>query len=289
MELTNRHKDNGISPANSMRTSPEMFDGQAGLFEKRAGLPEECCHEIAKSVLEIGVASPADLIVEVGAGTGQVGKWFRAPVHYAGFDLSAGMLNEFRRRVDSNSDRRILIQADANASWPIADGVARIIFSSRAMHLLQQEHAANEVLRIASSDGATLILGRVERKPESIRARMSKEMNERLRRHGFVGRRGELRNNRLFELCCGNGAIELEPFSVAKWKTFASPQQSIESWRTHTHLGGIQVPAATRADILRELEVWAAGEFGGLAREIESEETYVLKSLRLPRTHGKRD
>jgi len=256
-----------------MHASPELFDGQAGMFERRAGLPETCCRAIAKNVIEIGEARSGDLIVEIGSGTGQIGQWFEAPVRYAGFDLSAGMLKE-SRHLD-------LIQADANVSWPLADGVARVMFSSRTVHLLQQEHVAHEVFRVASSDGATLILGRVERKPESVRARMAKEMNERLRRHGFTGRRGERHNRKLFELCSDRGAVELEPVAVAQWRILASPRQSIDSWHGLDGLGGIPVPAPTRAEILRELEGWAEAEFGGLDQEFESQETYVLKSLRV--------
>ena len=254
--------------------SPELFDGQAGLFERRAGLPEDCCRAIAKKVIEIGEARSGDLIVEIGCGTGQIGQWFESPVRYAGFDFSAGMLKECSRRLN-------MIQADANASWPLADGVARVMFSSRAMHLLQQEHVVHEVFRVASSTGATLILGRVERKPESVRARMAKEMNERLRQHGFAGRRGERQNRKLFELCCERGAVALEPVAVAQWRISASPRQSLDSWHSLAGLGGIPVPAASRAEILRELEGWAEEVFGGLDQEFESEETYVLKSLRV--------
>jgi ubiquinone/menaquinone biosynthesis C-methylase UbiE len=287
MKLTITHNDAGLS--SSTQASPELFDGQAGFFEQRAGLPEDCCRKIAMAVLEIGEVGNADLIVDIGAGTGQIGRWFEAPVRYAGLDLSAGMLKEFSRRADVDSDndcdRRLLIQADANASWPIVDGVARVIFSSRAIHLLDQEHVAREIFRVGSVAGATLILGRVEREPDSVRARMSREMNERLRQHGFVGRRGERRNRKLFELCSQSGAVALESFAVASWRTLASPRQSVESWRSHTGLGGIPVPTATRDEILQELEVWAEEEFGALDREFESEETYVLKSLRL--TNGK--
>lgn len=282
MKLTNMHKHSGLFPATSRHTSPELFDGQAGLFEQRAGLPEDCCRDIAKAVLEIGEVKHGDLIVEVGSGTGQLGQWFATPLRYAGFDLSAGMLKEFTRRLDSDLVGRLLIQADANAGWPLADGVARVIFSSRAMHLLEQEHVAHEILRVASFAGATLILGRVEREPESVRARMAKEMNERLREHGFVGRRAKRQNRKLFELCCRSGAVELGPLCVAKWRVLASPQQSVDSWRSLASLGGIPVPAPTRAEILKELEAWADEIFGGLDQKFESEETYVLKSLRLP-------
>lgn len=274
-------KEPGRLPATSLPVSPDLFDGQAGLFEQRAGLPESCCHEIAASVLAIGKAGNSDLIIEVGAGTGQLGHWFRTPVRYAGFDLSAEMLKEFSRRLKADRRGRLLIRADANTTWPFANGVARVIFSSRAMHLLDQEHAASEILRVAS-DAGTLILGRVERDPKSVKARMAGEMNECLRRHGFVGRRGERQNRKLFELCSRAGAVELEPLHAAKWRTVASPRQSIDSWRGLKGLGGIQVPDETRADILRELEGWAEQVFGGLDEEFESDETYVLRSLRLP-------
>lgn len=280
------HKDPGSSYVKSVNASPELFDGQAGFFEQRAGLLIDCCREIAKKVVEVGEAGSGDLIVEVGSGTGQIGQWFEAPVRYVGFDLSGGMLGEFRRRLGGGQGQRALVQADANQSWPLRDRTARVIFSSRAMHLLEHERVALEVFRIASSAGATLILGRVERTPGSIRDRMAQEMNERLRRRGFEGRRGERRNRKLFESCLRRGAEILEPVPVATWSISASPRQSLDSWRRLTGLGGLPVPATIRVDILRELEVWAAEVFGGLDREFESEETYVLKSLRVPPTHG---
>lgn len=262
-----------------------MFDGQAELFEQRAGLPENSCRDIAMKVIEIGQIGPGDLIVEVGSGTGQIGQWFKSPTQYAGFDLSKGMLGQFNRRLTGDSTSRVLIHADGNANWPFANGVARVIFSSRAMHLLQQEHAVSEVFRIASPDGAKVILGRVERKPESVRALMAKEMIERLRRYGFVGRRGERKNQELIELCCRRGAVALEPVSVATWTVLASPRRSLDSWRSVTQLGGIKVPETTKADILHELEGWAKEVFGGLDEEVESEESYVLNSFSLPGTH----
>jgi ubiquinone/menaquinone biosynthesis C-methylase UbiE len=279
------HKDSGSSHDESINASPELFDCQAGFFEQRAGLPIDCCREIAKRVVEVGEAGSGDLIVEVGSGTGQIGQWFEAQVRYVGFDLSAGMLKEFRRRLGVDSGHRMLIQADANRSWPLLDDTARVIFSSRAMHLLEHERVAPEVFRIARTAGATLITGRVERTPGSIRERMAQEMNERLLRRGFEGRRGERRNRKLIESCLSRGAEILEPVSVATWSVSASPRQSLDSWRRLTGLGGLPVPATIRAEILRELEAWAEEVFGGLDREFESEETYVLKALRLPPTH----
>ena len=272
-------KDPGISGADSSDASPELFDGQAVFFDRRTGLPEECCRAVAQKIVEF--SGSQGLIVEVGCGTGQIGQWVETPGRYVGFDLSLNMLREFRRRLGSKQSPP-LIQADANATWPFADGAAVLVFSSRAVHLLEHEHVAAEIFRLASPAGATVILGRVERTPGSVKERMAQEMNERLRRRGLKGRRGRRRNRRLFESCERRGAEILEPVPVATWKTAASPRQSLDSWRSLAGLGGIPVSTETRAEVLSGLEVWAAETFGGLERVSEFEETYVLSPLRVP-------
>jgi ubiquinone/menaquinone biosynthesis C-methylase UbiE len=285
MVLSTSRRDSEPSSRRAKETSWELFDDQAAAFEQRAGLPAHYCRDIANSVVEIGRVRQGDLILEIGPGTGQIAEWFPQNAAYIGFDLSSGMLRESQRRLDRSVRNRSLIQADANASWPLTSRSARVIFSSRALHLLDQEHVALEVFRIASTGGATLILGRVERERDSVRARMAKEMNDRLRQRGFEGRRGEQRNHRLIEACCRRGAEEMELRHVARWNVCTSPRQSVDSWRCLTGLGGVKVPAKIRGEILNELETWAKQEFGGLDQGFESEETYVLRSLRIPAIH----
>jgi hypothetical protein len=284
MESTNSSQDRERSPAGHNTTrAPELFDAQAAAFEQRAGLPAAYCESIASAVLEIGEMRPGDAIIEVGPGTGQIGQWFvREDVRYVGLDLSAGMLGEFRRRLSDQAGLRAIIRADANSGWPVMSGTARTIFSSRAIHLLDHEHVASEVFRVAdASGGATLIIGRVEREQESTRALMAREMNDRLRRHGIEGRGGAGQKRRLFDALQRRGAQRLEPVVVARWKVSACPRQSINSWRSLSSLGGVRVADAVRDQILTELEDWATRMFGGLDRQLESEETYVLSPLRI--------
>ena len=285
MALTDRRKDAGPTPARSASISPELFDDQAAVFERRAGLPMDACREIANKVLEIAAVEPGDLVVEIGPGTGQIGQWLGEAVRYIGLDLSAGMLKEFAHRLSGHLGNRALIQADANASWPVANRTARAIFGSRALHLLNHEHVAAEALRVATHEGATLIIGRIERHHDSIRARMAREMNERLRRRGLEGRRGEQRDRRLIEACCRRGAQLLPLVPVASWQVSSSPRQSLDSWRSIEKLGGIQLRATIRDEVLTELEAWAKDVFGELDQPVASEETYVLKGLRLPPAH----
>jgi len=268
-------------PHDSKDASWELFDDQATVFEQRAGLPAQFCRDIATNVIEIGQVRQGDLIVEIGPGTGQIAQWLQQNSAYIGFDLSNGMLRESQRRLGHNAGSRALIQADANRNWPLANGSARVIFSSRALHLLDHEHVAREVFRIASEDGAALVLGRVKRDRDSVRARMAREMIERLHQHGFEGRRGEKETQKLIESCCRRGAQDLGVTNIARWRVSTTPRQSVDSWRCLTGLAGVKVPARSRDEVLNEMEAWAEKELGGLDREVESEETYVLRSLRI--------
>jgi hypothetical protein len=172
------------------------------------------------------------------------------------------------------------VRADAGRTWPVISGSARAIFSSRALHLLEPEHVADEVFRVGQRSGATLIIGRVERSPDSLRARLAREMRDRLRHLGFAPR-SERYNRRLIEACVERGAVALEPVTVVTWAAAASVQQSLDAWRSLSGLGGIEVPSGTRDIVLQDVTEWATGVFGELDRMVESEEAYVLSAVRL--------
>src|SRR5262245_35840143 len=104
----------------------ELFDDQAPTFDERTGLPVGACQAIAAAVVESGRLAPGELILEIGPGTGQIGRWFAPPFRYAGIDKSAGMLRQFQGRSEG-ATQFPLIRADANRTWPIVDGAARTI------------------------------------------------------------------------------------------------------------------------------------------------------------------
>jgi ubiquinone/menaquinone biosynthesis C-methylase UbiE len=274
--------DEPQTPYRTMQSGLAPFDGQADTYDQRVGLREAECREITQSVLSIAEVRPGDVVVEVGAGTGQVGRWLvQAGLRYVGFDLSQGMLGVFRRRMDPASNTWMLLQADGNRPWPLADATARVIFTSRAIHLLSLGHVAQEVFRIGKSDCAALIIGRVQRERDSIKASMKQALLRQLRRHGVQGHEGEQNQRRLLEACCEQGAQVLDPLVVSRWTVASTPWQSIDSWKTKPGLGGVDLPASIKQEILKELELWAEATFNGLHQPVESEEAYVLQGVRL--------
>jgi ubiquinone/menaquinone biosynthesis C-methylase UbiE len=265
-----------------------LFDGQADTYDQRVGLPEQDCQAIVRAVLALAHTQPHDLLLEIGAGTGMIGAWFaRLPLRYVGLDLSGGMLAAFRQRLSRHSGTPLLLHADGNAPWPLADGTMRVLFSARTLHLLDLAHVVSESVRVARPDGAVVLIGRVQRQDDSVAAMMQRELQRLLRHHGFQGRAGGQHQRQLLASYRQRGATVLAPVVVARWAVPWTPWQSIEAWRMKPGLGGLALPASEKDTILQALCRWATKTFGDLQCEAISKEAYVLQGIRLrPRGRG---
>jgi SAM-dependent methyltransferase len=258
------------------------FDSQAATFDQRAGLPDGVGCAVALTVLRLAEVQPRDVVLEVGPGTGQIGQWLAyETVRYVGYDLSAEMLTRFRQRLDRWDATRTVLVADGNQGWPCRDATARVIFSSRAIHLLDPEHVVAEALRVAHPQGALLLVGRVERPDASLQSQMQHQLHRLLRHHGWPAQAGVPRQQWLLARCCQYGAEALSPVVVARWRVRSTPGEAIAAWQNKPGLSGLEPPTALKHAILTDLASWAEATFGCLVQQVESEVAYTLQGVRL--------
>jgi ubiquinone/menaquinone biosynthesis C-methylase UbiE len=260
---------------------PERFDAQARAFDTRAGLPDSAARAVARAVLEITAAGPHDLLVELGAGTGEIGQHLIGSIRYVGIDRSGAMLEVFRERLAGVEDPGVrLLRADANLPWPVTDRSAAVVFASRVAHLLDAEHALAELQRVCRP-GGHFLLGRVIRDPDGVKSRLRRQRRQLLRRHGVAPRDAAEAAERALRELVERGCAPLEARSVATWTASASVEEILEGWRRVGAMGGRQLSDATRTAVLAEVESWAARELGDPGEVAAWDERYVLEGVRL--------
>jgi SAM-dependent methyltransferase len=263
------------------------FDSQAVDFDLRAGLPAGVAPRVAAAVAELAPAGHG-AIVELGAGTGQIGEHLAGECRargrsrrsrYVGIDVSGPMLAVFRRKLRGGG---ALVRADAGAAWPIASGSVELAFLSRAAHLLPPAVLVEETLRVASPEGAVLVLGGVRSEPDSLRAVLRREMRRLLAEHGVEARRAGDAQRRIAGALAERGGEVLPVQTAASWTVVHRAGDALAAWRAKPGLGGRAVTPEVQERVLRRLEDWIRERHGSLDVAREATERYELAAVRLP-------
>ncbi len=256
------------------------FSEQAAHYDARAGLPTTVGAAVARAIADISGIAAGDLVVEPGAGTGEVGVHLaRLPVRYVGLDSAPAMLAVFRAKADPDAPN--LVVADCDRPWPLPAGSTVLVFAARVVHLLDPVHVAGEASRIAQT-GGSLILGRVLREPGGMKERLRARRQALLAAAGVDPRQGEPGTRRVIERCIDAGGAFLGRREVAAWTGEIAPARVLAEWEGLARGGSVIVDRGVRAQIAAELRAWALAEFGDLDRPEAFQERFVVDVVRWP-------
>lgn len=260
-----------------------LYDDQAAAFDERAGVPPDAARAIAAAVADVVGAADGQRWLDVGTGPGGLSlPMLHLPVRYTGFDRSPAMVAAFRERAARAGLRAELHVADGDARWPVEDASVDVVFSARALHHLEPAHAAAEVRRVLRAPGGWLVLGRVRRPPDSVKAVLRRRMRQTLAAEGYAGRSHDARAGAVFAALEGVGGRSIEPRVAARWTSPHRPADSIAAWEGKSGLAGLDVPAEVKARVLAALHAWATEAFGDVDRALPQDEAFELSAIRIP-------
>ena len=255
-------------------TAPS-FDPQAETFDRRAGLPAAAVEAVAAALSNW---TSQGRVLEIGAGTGQLGVAIADNALYFGMDLSLALLAVARRRSPLPSR---LLQANANHRWPFRDHSARVVFAARTAHLLDDEHFTTEVLRVVEPNGH-LLLGRIERAEGSARRILQRALRGMLAERGIEARQGGSGQRKTIDALIRRGASASPRVLAASWSAPERPLDILESWRSKPGLAGRALPHEVQHRVLDRLEAWAREHMGPLDAARAGEAIYEITHVQLP-------
>lgn len=235
---------------------------------------------VASAIIRLAGVDADDLVLELGAGTGEIGAHLAALAQgYVGLDNSPAMLEVFRAKTSPGTPR--LLVADGDVAWPLPASSARVIFASRVIHLLDPEHVAREATRVCRP-GGHVMLGRVNRDPDSLKERLRQRRQHLLREAGIQPRQGEAGSRLVIARLVQAGWRDQGRQTVATWTDDISAGQILAEWELLSRMGSVEVDDITRARILGDLRGWAARECGDLDRPWPYREQFVMDIMQLP-------
>ncbi len=235
--------------------------------------PAQILDAFASALVGAAPRGRGSSFLEVGTGSGRLTRPLAAQgVPLMGVDVSRHKLGQLTSGM--THPPLPLTQADAS-HLPFADASFDALVTVHVMHLVRdQARAMREFRRILRPGG--VYLRRSEQSkgtelPDQIRARWEVLLAER----GLVQRHGARDDNALNPQLRALGAT-CRPVPIAEhpWRT--TPGREIERVGARSQGSAWQVPAGELEGLLCQLSSWAAGEFGGLEREVVCREEFVL-------------
>jgi ubiquinone/menaquinone biosynthesis C-methylase UbiE len=255
--------------------APEFpYDVVAPSFELHRTLPPGVPEAIRGAVLGVLDAGSRPRLLDVGGGTGRVGRSFvAAGEDYIGVDLSFGMLREFMRQArDGGGHAARLVQADG-LQLPFRDAtfdavlLIQVAGAARSWSRLLAE--GRRVLRPAGA----LVTGRTTMLADGLDARMKQRLAVLLDELGVAPyhQMGQRRIPHWLE------SVALSDVKVvaAAWTAERTPRGFLDRQRTAAHFASL--PEATKEEAMRRLSSWAQATFGSLDVPFSEEHAFELR------------
>jgi len=260
----------------SSSAMPTAYDPVAQSFDLHRALPAGVAEAIRAAILGAVAASPRPRLLDLGAGTGRIGRPFvAAGDSYVGVDLSLGMLREFARRAGDDGHSPHLVRADGER-LPFGEGAFDAVLLIQVIGAARNwQKIVGEARRVLRHNGA-LIVGHAVTPPDGIDAQMKAYLASLLRGMGVspyhVDTRGVAQN--WFE-SMAHSSIRI---IAAEWTTKRTPHAFLDRQRSGARFSAL--PGPVKDEALGRLAHWAAAHFGSLNAVSTEQHAFELRVFR---------
>jgi ubiquinone/menaquinone biosynthesis C-methylase UbiE len=252
------------------------YDAAAPSFDRHRALPGGVPEAIRAAILGAVAASPRPRLLDLGAGTGRIGRPFvAAGDDYVGVDLSLGMLREFARRAGDDGRSPRLLRADGER-LPFGEGAFDAVLLIQVIGAARKwQKILSEARRVLKRNGA-LVVGHAVTPPDGIDAQMKGRLASLLHGMGVSPYHADTRGvaQDWFE----SVAYSCTRIIAAEWTAERTPRTFLDRQRTGARFSAL--PGPVKDEALGRLAHWAAAHFGSLDAVSTERHAFELRVFR---------
>ena len=256
------------------------FDATASTFERYRSLPRESPEAIRAAIWAAARFSTPARVLEIGAGTGRIGKAFvAAGDFYVGVDTSLAMLREF----PATSDNCVLAQADGR-ELPFHDGSFDVVLLFQVLSSVDDWRGVlKEVRRVLRPRGCVAVGHTVS--PESgIDAQLKRRLTAILSEMQVESHIPE-KSRRQALAWLGSSSVRHVRSQAVSWNINTTPQEFLLRHSTGARFAAL--PAPVREQALQKLRAWAETEFGSTDAQFQESRSIELDIFELQERAGR--
>jgi ubiquinone/menaquinone biosynthesis C-methylase UbiE len=251
------------------------FDALAPTFDQFRSWPAGVPEAIRAAVWQVAESLQGALVLDLGAGTGRIGRAFvAAGDRYIGIDSSLEMLRQFQLQAARSSNRAPLLVQAQGEQLPFPDASIEVVL---LMHVLSGAGHWRRLLQDARRivrPGGVLIVGQTSAPEAGVDEQMKSRVAEILGGLGHTEDPPRMRREKALE-SLEAAATRCRRVVATSWQAERSPRMFLERHRTGQRFA--RLPTTLQDEVLRQLGLWAESAFGSL--DTVSQELYHFELL----------
>ena len=245
------------------------FDAVAPTFERYRGLPRGVPEAIRSAILQATRKQPPARVLDLGAGTGRIGKAFvAADDFYVGVDASLGMLQEFLLTTRTPC----LAQADGQR-LPFRDGAFDVVMLMQVLGGAGNWRGLLSEARRVLRPGGAVVAGHRVAPAAGVDAQLKKRLAAILETMGVEWHQGKQSRDQALASLGSSAAVWLH-VRAATWERNPTPREFLVRHRTGARFAAL--PDAVRDEALEKLSAWAEKTFGSFDAASREEHSFEL-------------
>jgi ubiquinone/menaquinone biosynthesis C-methylase UbiE len=250
------------------------FDAVAPTFERYRALPRGVPEAIRSAILQATRKQPPARVLDLGAGTGRIGKVFvAANDFYVGVDASLGMLQEFLLTTRT----RCLAQADGQ-QLPFRDGAFDVVMLMQVLGGARNWRGLLGEARRVLRPGGAVVAGHRVAPAAGVDAQLKKRLAAILETMGVERHQGKQSRDQALAWLGSSAALRLH-LRAATWERNPTPREFLVRHRSGARFAAL--PYAVRDEALEKLSGWAEKTFGSLDAACREEHSFELDVFQL--------